>query len=1261
MATKNTKPNIKPAPVDKKSQVEIARLQKLVDRYEQILSNASEGIIYINRAGTVLNANQKLHEIVKIPANKLIGKNVLTLIKQHLQPKQANIIIKLAKAALAGRQIKTFELNYQDRILEIATQKSQDNSGITGIIRDITLRKQHEAELQQTEALYRSLFEDAPIMYVTTINIKGQPIISDCNNIFIRHLGYLREQVIGQPIHNFYTAESTEQLYAGGGYQRALNSEFDLEDRDFITRKGTIIHSLIRSVPAFDADGTATGTLTLYLDITERKEAEQKLEQALKLESVLFKIVQAGGTVTDLKSLFEIVRKELTVIFDISNFYITLYDRKKDLLTFPVWADEKDQQPDTIPPGKGAVAYIINKGQSQLLTKKKLKFLADKGEVKIIGSSPTTWLGVPLKIENEIIGVMAIYHYDSNISFTDHDREVLEFVADQISKTIAKKQAEEALCESEEQFRTLYENSTIGLYRTTPSGVILLANPTLVKLLGYDSLPELQIRNLEDEIFYSDMGRDYFKSQIEQQGEINAFESSWKRKDGSIINIRESARIIRDDNGTVEYYEGTVEDITESKHREQLFEALNEIALSIEQTLNLDEIFTTVNIEFKKLGFHYLLLQIAPDQTYLQIKYHRFNSRVVKIGEQLLGLKTTDWKVYVEKSDVLHQIIQGQQTVLITDTEAGLAQTLPEIQSKFAGKLIKLLKAPKAVGAPLIIEEKVRGLLLVLSDTLTENDLPAISIFARQIAATWYKAQLFEQARRELSDRKLTEETLRISEEKYRTIIESTQEGIFIIQDNNIEFCNQRFAEIFGFDSPKEVDGSDILRLIGRKYLELVQGLIESSEYDKGETIQITCKAQRLDGCEFDADIQGSISSYRHEPAILGVIRDISEKLNLEEQLRQAQKMEVVGHLAGGIAHDFNNMLGGIMGFAELALKHVSDPEYVSDYLKNIIRKCDATSQLVQQLLAFSRKQVLDIQPLNLNSVIKGSLKFLQRVIGENIIITQDLDSEIALIHADLTALDQLITNICLNSRDAMPDGGKLLIRTDSVTIDADYCRWNAEATPGTYVRLIITDNGTGMDKTTLKGIFEPFFTTKETGKGTGLGLSMVYGLIKQHNGFIECESELDRGTSIKLYFPAQDETVEKIEPDRILLAQGGSETLLLVEDEDDLLQIIQAILEEYGYKVLTAKNGIEALRQYQAHQSEIQLIISDVVMPEMGGVSLYKNIHVKDSKIKFLFITGYTLDEAFNKYIDRDGLDLLQKPFRKEGIASKVREILDR
>ncbi|MBC8400303.1 MAG: response regulator [Candidatus Marinimicrobia bacterium] len=504
---------------------------------------------------------------------------------------------------------------------------------------------------------------------------------------------------------------------------------------------------------------------------------------------------------------------------------------------------------------------------------------------------------------------------------------------------------------------------------------------------------------------------------------------------------------------------------------------------------------------------------------------------------------------------------------------------------------------------------------------------------------------------------------LQASEEQYRSLTENLNIGIYqmtVELRGKILAANPAFVEIFGYNSKEELLKRPVTDFYqDAKNRKTLIRKLQQNGFVKNEEVAL----KKKDGTTFLGSLSISIVNDENGKAMHldGVVEDITERKQLEEQLRQAQKMDAIGQLAGGVAHDFNNMLGGIMGFAELALKHVSNPKYVGDYLKNIIRKCDASSQLVQQLLAFSRKQVLDIQPLNLNSVINGSLKFLQRVIGENIIITQDLDSEIALIHADLTTLDQLITNICLNSRDAMPDGGNLLIRTSNVTIDADYCRQKTEATPGTYVRLMITDNGTGMDKTTLEGIFEPFFTTKETEKGTGLGLSMVYGLIKQHNGFIECKSELGRGTSIKLYFPAQYDTIGKIKPDRILLAPSGSETLLLVEDEEDLLLIIQTILAEYGYTVLTAENGIEALKQYQAHQSEIQLIISDVVMPEMGGVNLYKNIHVKDSKIKFLFITGYTLDETFNKYIDWDGLDLLQKPFRKEEIARKVRDILDR
>ncbi len=1261
MTAPNTDSEISPTTPSEQAQQEIMQLRKLVDRYEQILLNVNEGFIYVSRTGTVLNANQELHKIANTPADSLIGKNVFTLIKQLLQPKQVKTITKMVKDALSGKQINAFELSFQDRILEISARYEANIDGITGIIRDITQRKQREAELQKTEALYRSLFENAPIMYVTTINVGGWPIISECNNVFISQLGYSREQVIGQQIDIFYTAASTEQLYTGGGYQRALNGDFDLEERDFITNQGKIIHSLIRSIPDLDEDGNTCGTRTLYLDISKRKKAEQKLEQAIKIESVLFKIVQASEIAPNLESLFQVVHKELSVIFDTSNFFITLYDQGKDLLSFPVWADEKDQHPDSTPPGKGAVAYVIKKGCTQLLTKKTLKSLADKGEMKIIGSSPTLWLGVPLQIDNDIIGVMAIYRYDSKISISNHDREVLEFVAGQISKTIAKKQADVALSESEGRFRSLYENSTIGLYRTTPAGEILLANPTLVNMMGYDTLAELQKSNLEDGSFFRYKTRADFKKSLEKSGEIRGYESTWIKRNGLSFQVRESTRAIRDKNGIIKYFEGTVEDITANKHREQLFEVLNKIALAVELTFDLDEIFNTVNIEFKKLGFHYILLENAPDSSYLQIKYHRYNSKVVKIGERLLGLKTLGYKVPVQQSDILKQIIQKKQTIFITDTQGGLAQTLPERRSHQAGKLIKILKASLAIAAPLIVEEQVRGILLVMSSKLTEKDIPAVSIFARQIAASWYRAQLFDKARREISERAHAEEALQISEEKYRTIIENTREGIFIFQNNKIEFCNHQFTVMFDLKNPGDLDSDQIELMLSDDYIDKINDLQKSKNSADTEIVQIICKMETIEGESFDAEAQGSYIIYNDQPAIQGVVRDISEKISLEEQLRQSQKMESIGHLAGGIAHDFNNMLGGIIGFAELALKHISDTEYVGTHLGNIIRKCDDTSQLVLQLLAFSRKQILDIQPLHLNSVIIGSLKFMQRVIGENIVITQDFDNNISIIHADLTALDQSITNICLNSRDAMPDGGNLLIQTRNVTIDNHYCRNHAEASPGDFVLMKITDDGIGMDSETAKIIFEPFFTTKETGKGTGLGLSMVYGLVKQHNGFIECESKPGKGTSISIYFPVQTDEVTQAMPDSEAVIPGGSETLLLVEDDSDLLAIMQDILGDYGYQVLTAKNGMEAIKQYDLNKAVIKLIISDIVMPGMGGAQLYNNIHTQDPNIRFLFITGYALDKTFNSNIKEEHLDLIYKPFRKEAIAKKVREILER
>ncbi|MFH1853478.1 MAG: ATP-binding protein [Candidatus Neomarinimicrobiota bacterium] len=387
--------------------------------------------------------------------------------------------------------------------------------------------------------------------------------------------------------------------------------------------------------------------------------------------------------------------------------------------------------------------------------------------------------------------------------------------------------------------------------------------------------------------------------------------------------------------------------------------------------------------------------------------------------------------------------------------------------------------------------------------------------------------------------------------------------------------------------------------------------------------------------------------------------REISERIDLENQLRQAQKMEAVGQLAGGVAHDFNNKLGGIMGYAELALSDIENTGQVANYLKFIIDRCVKSANLVQQLLAFSRQQILKFQSVNLNRVITDSTKLLRRVIGENIDLQEKLDPQLKTVNADLTAIDQIILNLCINARDAMPEGGILSIETANVTLDQEFCRNRNGLVPGEYIRLKIADNGVGIDEIIQQRIFEPFFTTKSVNEGTGLGLSMVFGLIKQHGGRIECNSQLGQGTTFTMYFHPGESEISAVDTAGSGEVRGGSETILLVEDDASLLHIIESTLIEYGYTVITAENGQAGLNIYRDRQSEIDLVITDVVMPSLGGMELYKEIHPANPDLKFLFITGYGPQSMLVKQSRETGFETLQKPFKRTDLARKIRELL--
>jgi len=405
------------------------------------------------------------------------------------------------------------------------------------------------------------------------------------------------------------------------------------------------------------------------------------------------------------------------------------------------------------------------------------------------------------------------------------------------------------------------------------------------------------------------------------------------------------------------------------------------------------------------------------------------------------------------------------------------------------------------------------------------------------------------------------------------------------------------------------------------------------------------------------------IRSTAFAPGVLVyTVRDLTRQRKLEDQLVQAQKMEAVGQLAGGVAHDFNNLLTVIMSYSSLLLSDIETNAEVRGDIQEISDAAERAAALTRQLLAFSRKQVLQTRPVNLNAVVTDVEKMLRRLIGEDISLTTRLDANLALINADPGQLEQVLINLAVNARDAMPGGGALTITTDNAVLSDEHGERHLGAAPGKYVMLAVTDTGSGMTREVQQRLFEPFYTTKGPGKGTGLGLATVHGIVKQSGGDVYVYSELGHGTTFKVYFPRLTKAAEVVmtTAEHRTVAPRGSETILLAEDDESLRALGARVLGALGYEVLVARTGAEALKIVAQHKGPIDLIATDVVMPEMNGSQLVEKVLEARPTIRVLFMSGYTDDEVMRRGVIDGQTAFLQKPFTPDLLAHKVREVLD-
>jgi two-component system, cell cycle sensor histidine kinase and response regulator CckA len=518
----------------------------------------------------------------------------------------------------------------------------------------------------------------------------------------------------------------------------------------------------------------------------------------------------------------------------------------------------------------------------------------------------------------------------------------------------------------------------------------------------------------------------------------------------------------------------------------------------------------------------------------------------------------------------------------------------------------------------------------------------------------------------DITELKKVEDVL-IRERSFFDDIINSLPGIFYMYDDKgmLVRWNRKHEEVTGYSS-EELLGMYVLDFFAEEHKEYLLSRVQAVFAEReafGEAPVLT-----KNGNQVPYFFTGRLAVMNGQQYLIGVGLDMSERKRAEEeknhlqvQLLQAQKMELVGQLAGGVAHDFNNMLGVIVGYADLALRKTDPAGPVYRNIERILSAADRSANLVRQLLAFARKQTIDPRVLNLNETVESILRMLGRLIGEDIELIWQPGPNLSLIKMDPTQIDQILANLCVNSRDAISGVGKVIIETMNVTLDKDYCSRHAGFKPGDFVMLAVSDDGSGIDKETKARLFEPFFTTKSTGKGTGLGLATVYGIVKQNDGFINVYSEPGQGTIFRVYLPCYTGEVVEVKPGGTsIVTQGRNETILLVEDEPIILEIGMAMLKELGYQVLAVGRSSEAVRLAETYEGEIHLLMTDVVMPEMNGRELAEHVVAVRHGIKCLFMSGYTSNVITHRGVLDEGVNFIQKPFSMQALAEKVREVLD-
>ena len=805
-------------------------------------------------------------------------------------------------------------------------------------------------------------------------------------------------------------------------------------------------------------------------------------------------------------------------------------------------------------------------------------------------------ISIPMQVANKLVGTININALNRARPFTLGQMKALTILASTAAAALESASLYRQVQQAEEKYRSIFENAVEGVFQSTPEGRLLTVNPAMARILGYDS-PEEAIEKITD---------------VTHQLYVHPED-------------RARAAQLQEEGGVLQDFEFEAY----RKDREKIRLSLNRRSVCDENGIELYREGSVEDITERKRAEELLRQSEILNRSLVEHLPHR---------------------VFVKDRNCTYLFCNSNYAL---DLGIGPKQIVGE--DDFAFFPPALAEGYRADDREVMAAGKTK-------DIEERYELAGAERWIHTIKVPYRNEQgdiigvlgLFE----DITERKRTEaDLLRLA-----SAVEQTADSIVITDpEGNIQYVNPAFERITGYTRED---------MLGQNPRVLKSGKTEPAVYKElwemiaqGEVWAGHLTNRRKDGTFFEErvtispvqDESGSIVNY------IAVKQDISDVTKLADQLRQSQKMEAIGQLAGGVAHDFNNLLTAINGYSGLALQKIDDNHPLRGYLEEIKKAGDRAANLTRQLLAFGRKQILQPLPISLNDVVTDMNKMLRRLIGEDIALTAKLDPALKKIKADPGQIEQVLVNLIVNARDAMPQGGKLTIETLSVDLDQDYADRHVGVVPGSYVMLAVSDTGTGMSEDTRARIFDPFFTTKEKGKGTGLGLSTVYGIVKQSGGNIWVYSEIGHGTTFKVYLPELATAPQKTEAAAVeSLMPGGSETILLVEDEDVVRGLARKILEHAGYHVLEASRGEEAVRLFHQQAQPIDLLLTDVVMPETSGKEVADRLTELLPGLRVLFMSGYTDEAIVHHGVLDSNVEFIQKPFTPAALVRKVRAVLD-